>query len=329
MIIDTHAHYISPSAIAEAEKNPEQYGIRVEWNENGEPRLAFGQGPLIRPLRPRLLELEERRQIMARQRVDLQIVYTWLDAVGYSLPPEQGQAWCRVQNETMAADLEGKDYLAGLATVPLQSGGLAAEELSYAVKTLDMKGAGIASNVDGKNLDDPEFAPFWQMAEELGVPVVIHPYNVAGKDRMQSYFLNNLVGNPLDTTIAAASLVFGGIADRHPHLRVVLVHGGGCLPYLIGRLQWGYERYPQHMGNGLKKTPNHYLSWFYYDHLLYNTANIKHMIELVSPERTLLGTDYPFPIEDPEPVNTIEKLRLAANFQEMILESNPKALFRL
>jgi aminocarboxymuconate-semialdehyde decarboxylase len=329
MIIDTHGHYISPKAIAEIEKDPEHYGIRVEWDEEGNPRLSFGGGPLTRPLRPKLRELKERQQIMNRQRVDLQVVYTWLDVVGYSLPAEQGAAWCRLQNETMAADLAGKSHVIGLAAVPLQSGKLAAEELSYAVNELDLKGAGIASNVDGRNLDAPDFEPFWGMAESLGAPVVIHPYNVAGHDRMTSYFLNNLVGNPLDTTIAAASLIFGGVADRHPNLRVVLVHGGGCFPYLIGRLQWGYERYPQHMGDGLKKSPVGYLSWFYYDHLLYNTGNIKHLIEMVGLERILLGTDYPFPIEDPDPVTTIEKLRLSPEARQTIFETNPQRLFRL
>ncbi|MFQ5912649.1 MAG: amidohydrolase family protein [Nitrospinota bacterium] len=328
-IVDTHGHYVSRSAIAEVEKHPERFGIRVGKDEGGNPRLGFGEGPLTRPLRPKLTELEERRSILSRQRVDLQVVYTWLDVVGYSLPVEQGAAWCRLQNETMAADLKGKDWLVGLATVPLQSGKHAAEELSHAVGKLGLKGASIASNVEGRNLDDAEFAPFWETAEALGAPVAIHPYNVAGRDRMETYLLHNLIGNPLETTLAAASLVFGGIADRHPALRVILVHGGGCLPYVIGRLQWGYERYPAQMGKGLRKAPVHYLSWFYYDTLLYHTANIKHMIQLVGPERVLMGTDYPFPIEDPDPVSTVEKLGLSAVAREMIFEANPKVLFRL
>ncbi len=329
MIIDTHGHYISPAAIAEIEGHPDRYDIRVEWDEEGNPRLGFGQGPLTRPLRPKLRELKERRGIISRQRVDLQVVYTWLDVVGYSLPAEQGAAWCRLQNETLSADLKGKDWLVGLATVPLQSGERAAEELSYAVERLGLRGAGIASNVSGKNLDDPEFEPFWERAESLGVPVVIHPYNVAGRDRMETYFLHNLIGNPLETTLAAANLIFGGVADRHPVLNVVLVHGGGCLPYLIGRLQWGYERYPQHMGETLKKAPVNYLSWFYYDTLLYHAGNLRHMIDLVGRERVLMGTDYPFPIEDPDPVATVEKLRLSAEVRNMIFETNPKTLFRL
>jgi aminocarboxymuconate-semialdehyde decarboxylase len=329
MIIDTHGHYIAPDAISEIEKHPDRFGIRTEWDKEGNPCLGFGDGPLTRPLRRRLRELEERRELLESRRIDLQLVYTWLDVVGYSLPAVKAAAWCRLQNETLAADIAGKDHLAGLATVPLQSGKRAAKELSYAVERLGLKGAAIASNVDGTNLDDREFDPFWEQAESMGAPVVIHPYNVAGHDRMTSYFLNNLIGNPLDTTLAAASLLFGGVADRHPDLKVVLVHGGGCLPFLIGRLQWGYERYPQIMGDGLKKSPVQYLSWFYYDTLLYHQANINHLIEVVGRERVLMGTDYPFPIEDPDPVATVKKLRLPAEDEAMIFELNPMLLFRL
>ncbi len=329
MNIDTHGHYIAPDAIEEIKKNRTRYGIRVEEDEEGNPRLGFGDGPLTRPLRPRLRELEERKTIMKAQGVDLQIVYTWLDVVGYSLPVEQCAAWCRLQNETMMADIAGLDYVEGLATVPLVSGPRAADELTHAVENLGMRGAAIASNVDGRTLDNPEFEPFWQRAGELGAVVVIHPYNVAGHDRMTSFFLNNLVGNPLDTTLAAASLIFGGVADRHASIRMVLVHGGGCLPYLIGRLQWGYERYPQLMGDGIRKAPIRYLSWFYYDTLLYHTGNIKHLLNIVGVERVLMGTDYPFPIEDPDPVHTVERIELQENDQRMILESNPTHIFRL
>ncbi|MFQ5692820.1 MAG: amidohydrolase family protein [Nitrospinota bacterium] len=329
MIIDTHGHYIAPSAVTEVEKHPDRYGIRVERDGDGNPRLGFGGGPLIRPLRPRLRELEERRELLSRRGVDLQVVYTWLDAVGYALPVEQGAAWCRLQNETLAADLEGRDELAGLATVPLQSGARAAEELSHAVERLGLKGAAVASNVEGRYFDVPDLAPFWERAEALGVPVVVHPYNVAGRDRMEAYFLHNLVGNPLDTTLAAATLVLGGVADRHPDLKVVLVHGGGCLPYLIGRLQWGYEQYPQHMGDGIQRPPAEYLTWFYYDTLLYHAPNIRHMVDLVGADRVLMGTDYPFPIGDPDPVGTVEKAALAPEARRKIMQTNPQSLFGL
>lgn len=329
MKIDTHGHYISPDAIDEIKKDFSHYGIEVVEDEEENPRLGFGNGQLTRPLRPRLRELQERKSIMADQGVDLQIVYTWLDAVGYSLSVEHCTAWCRLQNETMMADIKDLDYLEGLATIPLGSGKSAVEELTYAVEHLEMRGVAIGSNVDGKTLDNPEFEVFWQRANDLGLVVAIHPYNVAGHDRMTSYFLNNLVGNPLDTTLAAASLIFAGIPDRYPDIRIILVHGGGCLPYLIGRLRWGYERYPQIFEDGLKNSPVSYLSWFYYDTLLYNTDNIRHLLKMVGIKQILMGSDYPFPIEDTDPVGTVEKLDLQESDQSIIFEGNPKSLFRL
>src|SRR5262249_20369744 len=156
----------------------------------------------------------------------------------------------------------------GIGTLPMQSGEEAAKELRRIVTTLGLRGAMFASNVFGKNLDDPDFEPLWQAAEELGAFLFVHPNNVAGADRMKSYYLNNLIGNPLDTTIAAACLVFGGVLDRHPRLKICLAHGGGFLPYQSGRWTHGWDVRPEPRKN-VPKRPEQIHKRFLYDTILH------------------------------------------------------------
>ena len=136
------------------------------------------------------------------------------------------------------------DRFSGIATLPMQAP-KAAEELRRAMTTLGLRGAMIGSNVGGKNLDDPSFEPLWAAAEELDAFMMIHPGNVAGADRLRSYYLGNLIGNPLDTTIAAACLIFGGVLERHPKFKLVMVHGGGFTPYQGGRWVHGWHVRPE------------------------------------------------------------------------------------
>src|SRR5207248_8728937 len=160
------------------------------------------------------------------------------------------------------------DRFMGIATLPMQAPKLAAEELRHAMRVLGLSGAQIGSNIAGKNLDDPELEPVWATAAELDAFLLVHPINVAGMDRLGSYYLNNLIGNPLDTTIAAACLVFSGVLERYPTLKICLAHGGGFIPYQAGRLAHGWNVRPEPK-NGLKVSPEASLRRFYYDTILH------------------------------------------------------------
>jgi aminocarboxymuconate-semialdehyde decarboxylase len=185
------------------------------------------------------------------------------------------------------------DRFMGIGTLPMHNGEDAADELRRIVKTLGLRGAMFASNVLGKNLDDPGFEPLWAAAQQLDAFLFIHPNNVAGADRLKSYYLGNLIGNPLDTTIAAACLVFGGVFDRYPKLKVCLAHGGGFVPYQAGRWTHGWEVRPEPKKN-LAKRPEEIIGKFIYDTILHSKESLEFMIARAGAGRVVLGSDYPY-----------------------------------
>src|SRR5581483_9682411 len=215
---------------------------------------------------------------------------TWL----YNQDAAIGAAASVIQNDQMAAHVkEHPDRFAAIATLPMQAPEKAAEELRRAVTRLGMHGAMIASNVSGKNLDDPGFEPVWAAAAELDALMVIHPGNVAGADRLRSYYLNNLVGNPLDTTIAAACLIFGGVMQRHPRLEFLMVHAGGFTPYQGGRWVHGWQVRPEPKVH-LDHSPQKYLDRFLYDTITHSKPVCEFLIAQAGADRVLLGSDYPY-----------------------------------
>ena len=169
----------------------------------------------------------------------------------------------------------------------------AADELRRAMTKLGLHGAMIGSNVSGKNLDDPSFEPVWATAAELDAFMVIHPGNVAGADRLRSYYLGNLIGNPLDTTIAAACLIFGGVLERYPKLDFVMVHAGGFIPYQGGRWVHGWQVRPEPKVH-LKHSPQRYLDRLRYDTITHTKAPLEFLVGSAGADRVFLGSDYPY-----------------------------------
>jgi aminocarboxymuconate-semialdehyde decarboxylase len=331
--VDLHGHYVSPRVLEalESEGALAQYGVAVERTVDGAPTLCIGGAAPTRPLLPALCDLRDRQSCLNAMGIGTQAIGTWLDVTAYALPAEQGAAWSRLLNESVARDMRevGEDVrFAGLATVPLQDGRLAAAELEYAVGTLGFRGAMVATNVNGGPLDAPGLEPFWAAAQAAHVPVVLHPYQVAGADRLREYFLFNLVGNPFDTTIAVASLIFGGVLDRFPDLELVLVHGGGCVPFLAGRLQRGYDARPEPKSRGAG-APLDYLRRFHYDTLVFLPPAVKYVVELVGADRVVLGSDYPFDVGDPEPLRVVREAGLDSDAVDQILVGNSLRLLGL
>ena len=253
--------------------------------------------------------------------VDVQVLsatpQTYLLQSGAAL----GAACAAIQNDQIAKLVAAHpDRFLGIATLPMQAPQRAADELRRAVRTLELRGAMIGSNVEGRNLDDPALEPLWAAAAELDALLLVHPVNVAGADRLRSYYLNNLIGNPLDTTIAAACLVFGGVLERHPEAEGVLVHGGGFMPYQAGRWVHGWQVRPEPKVN-VKQSPEPWIDRFYYDTILHAQPQLEFLVVIRRRRRgCMLGSDYPYDMGTGECVRQVKALSIPDADKAAVLE---------
>ena len=327
MIIDVHLHFLSPHAIDAARATPDRLGVRVLDGER--PRLAVGAEPPTRPLLESLYTLPHHMAFLEAQGIDAAVFGPLMDVAGYSLPPDQGAAWSRAQNQGLAASLAAAGgHHVGLATVPLQSPAHAVEELSFAVRSLGMRGAMIDPNAMGRPLGDSAFDPFWKAAADLAAPIVLHPFLLEAVERFGRHYLHNLVGYPFETTLAAGSLILGGTLDRFPSLDVVLVHGGGFLPYHVGRFDRGHTTRPEARSDGAS-LPSSYLRRFHYDTLVQFTPALAYLVGVAGADRVLLGSDHPFWLGDPEPLRIVREAGLSKKAEAAILGGNAARLFHV
>ncbi len=250
--------------------------------------------------------------------VDMQVVSNTPQTFLYNQPPEVTAATARLQNDQIVKLIAAHPgRFAGIATLPMQAPQLAADELARAMRA-GLRGAHIGSNINGKNLDDPSLEPVWAKAAELGAFILIHPVGVAGADRLKSYYLANLIGNPVDTTIAAASLVFGGVMERHPNLKICLSHGGGFVPYQGGRWVHGWNVRGEPQAN-LKVSPAASLRRFYYDTILHAAAPLEYLVRAAGADHVLLGSDYPFDMGTLECARQVKALSITEADRATIL----------
>jgi aminocarboxymuconate-semialdehyde decarboxylase len=301
MPIDVHSHCVPPEVLTELTVRGRGYGVEVR----GEPLRAHPPGaPPSRPLHPDLFDIEDRITAMDTAGVRMQLLSCFIDLTAYGLEPAAGRRYCAMVNDALAHTAQRRpDRFGALGTVPLQDPLGAAAELTRAVSELGMAGVQIATTVNGAELDDPALAPFWERAEELRCLVLLHPYNALAGRGLQRYFTANSVANPAETTIALAHLIEGGVLVRHPGLQMCAVHGGGFLPYQVGRLQRARTHGPS-PGTGATG-PREALSRLYYDTVVHDTAALEHLVRLVGAQRLLLGSDHPFEMGDPDPVRTV------------------------
>jgi len=328
VIVDVHVHFLSPLAIEAARKAPARFGVRV-LDDGERPRLAVGAEAPTRPLLEALYTLPAHLAFLDAQGIDAAVFGPLMDVAGYSLAPAPAARWSRAQNEALAESLAAAGGRhAGLATVPLQDPALAAEELRFAVGSLGLRGAMIDPNALGRPLGDTAFDPLWKAAADLGAPVILHPFLLEAVERFGRHYLHNLVGYPLETTLAAASLIFGGVLDRFPALEVVLVHGGGFLPYHVGRFDRGHATRPEARADGAA-LPSGYLRRFHYDSLVQFPPALAYLVSVVGEDRVLLGSDHPFWLGDPEPTRLVRAAGLSETAQTAILGGNASRLFQL
>jgi aminocarboxymuconate-semialdehyde decarboxylase len=325
-VIDMHAHFYPPEWLALVEKEGPANGVKVGTNDKGWRTLTIGDTNVA--LSPAHTDVATRLQRMDEQGVDVQALSLSLPMVAWA-PPALGLKLAQVFNDACsAAHTQHPKRYAGTVMLPMQAPDLALQELERASKLPGMRALYLATNVLGKNLDDKSYLPVFAKCHDLGWPVLLHPVDPVGAERMRSYYLRNLLGNPYDTGIAAASLVFGGVMDSFPRLEVVLPHGGGAFPALIGRLDHGTEVRPelQHM----KQPASAYLRRFHYDTILHSPTILSNLIRQVGADRVVVGSDYPFDMGYPKPVEVVERLSdVTPSDRELILGKNAARLLKL
>jgi aminocarboxymuconate-semialdehyde decarboxylase len=239
-----------------------------------------------------------------------------------------GLAIAQVNNDMMAAlGASDPDHFVPLASVPMQDPAAAARELERAAK-LGLRGVEIPPKIVERQLDEPDFEVFWAAAETLQMVVCIHPFEAAPAGALSRYFLGNLVGNLYDTGLAAALLIYGGVLERHPNLRIVLYHAGGALPALVGRLDMGYRLVPE-CRNAIPRPPSSYANQFYFDIIAHSRGMLAHLVKTYGADRFVVGTDYPLPAGLTHPVEEVKALGLDAGDESKILGANARQLLRL
>jgi aminocarboxymuconate-semialdehyde decarboxylase len=324
--LDVHTHVLTEETMGIIRKECPSLAPRLTRIDADFAVLEIG-GTAYRPFPRGGWDIERRLADMAAAEVDVQILSASPQSYLYGEEPKVTAACAAIQNDQIAKLVAAlPDRFLGIATLPMQAPELAAAELRRAVNSLGLRGAMIGSNVEGRNLDDPALEPVWAAACELDVVLLIHPVNVGAADRLRSYYLNNLIGNPLDTTIAAACLVFGGVLMRHPGLKVLLVHGGGFVPYQAGRWVHGWKVRPEPKLH-LQQSPERWIERFYYDTILHSTGSLEFLVDAAGPARVLLGSDYPYDMGTGECVRQVRALATPEADKAMMLGGQAWALF--
>lgn len=322
MIIDTHAHIIVSEILHEA--NPaEEWRPRVVW-ENGKQFVEYGP-KRIGSARREFVSPEKILAEMNKSGVDAVLLCPWVSLVRYEAKPEESLSSCQVQNDALSS--LAKKYpkrIAALGLVPLQDVAIAIKELERVMK-LGLKGVEIGTNVNGVYPGDARFRPFWEACESLDVFVFIHPVEGSGRAELRDYYMWNVIGNPMDTTIAAGHLILSGVMEAYPRLKILLAHGGGALPYIHGRLDRGFKTRPE-INKVISKPPTEYLKQFYFDTITHDVTVLRGLVDLVGADHVLLGSDYPFDMGNENPVELVHSANLGVEDEKKILGENASKL---
>jgi aminocarboxymuconate-semialdehyde decarboxylase len=312
--IDTHAHWYPRELLDLLEREGAAHGAKLERSDAGY-RITVPK--LANAFTDEFVSIERRLDGMRRQGVDVHVMSLTTPMV-YWAPPQFGLALSQAYNDAAAAAHRAHPtQLFAFAMAPMQAPALALKEIERAAKLPGLKGLYLATSIDGVELDDKRFWDIYAKCEELGWPIFLHPVYTIGTDRTQRYYLRNLLGNPYDTGVAAASLIFGGVLDAFPKLEFNLPHAGGTLPGLIGRLDHGTRVRPElrHM----KRLPSEYLRRFTYDTIGHDDRINENLVRLVGADRVLLGSDYCFDMGLEQPVATVDRMKIAPAERERIL----------
>ncbi len=323
MKIDLHTHYVPREGYTQRST--------ITKGASGEEAMTIG-GMIL----PATIELgrsdpKSRIQYMDSIGLDMQAISIMPPLIKYNINSEDGLILAQRHNDAIPAVVTAyPDRFIGMATLPMQDMSKAVPELERAVHKLGLKAVEIKASINGKNLDEPEFLPFYQKAQELDIPIYVHPASelVAGAEQMQRYYLRNLVGNPLDTTLAIASIIFGGILERFPLLRFLFSHAGGYAPFIRGRWEHGYQFIKA--SHSIPKPPSEYFKLLYFDTVIHFGPALSYLVDTVGADKVVLGSDYPALMAVFDPVSHVRNAAgLSAESKEMILEHTSAAWLKL
>jgi aminocarboxymuconate-semialdehyde decarboxylase len=306
--IDLHTH-ILPRDWPDLE---ERYGysgfVRLEHEGPGCARMMIG-GTVFREITDNCWDPAKRLEECDRDGVSVQVLSTVPVMFSYWARPVHAYEVARLLNDHIASVVERyPKRFVGLGTLPMQDADLATKELERCVRQLGLRGVEIGTHVNGTNLDDPSVFPVLEAAEELGAAVFVHPWDMLGRERMPRYWLPWLVGMPAETCVAICSLIFGGVLERLPRLRIGFAHGGGFFAAALGRIEAGFRARPDLVGSSNPIPPRAYLDRLYFDSLVHDAAALRLLLGVAGPERVALGSDYPFPLGEDPPGRLIESM---------------------
>lgn len=319
--IDMHTHIIP----RDLPKYADIFGygdfVHLEHHKPGRARMIKG-GSFFREIKSNCWDPEERIAEYARYGTQVQVVCTIPVMFSYWAEPADCLALAQYLNDDIAQTVSDypKHYI-GLGTLPMQDIDLAVKELERC-KAIGLAGVQIGSNINDKNLSEPVFEPFFQACEALGMALFVHPWEMMGFHSMQKYWLPWLVGMPAETSRAVCSMIFGGVFERHPQLRVCFAHAGGSFLPTIGRVQHGFDCRPDLVAVDNPVSPRDYLGRFWVDCITHDANMLEYVLKTAGENRVCLGSDYPFPLGDLEIGAFVEKAGLAPQLVEDIFANN-------
>jgi len=329
-VVDVHCHYLNPVVNQKtAHLNAAQYDPTVIFANDLTNETNVKQ---MKDRAPKLMGIDVRLKDMDRMGVDIQAVAPAPYHYFYFTEPAYGAELAREVNEGIANVVaQHPDRFVGMGSVPLQNAELAVKELEYCVKKLGLRGVEINTNVNGLNLTDPSLGleKFFAKANELGIVVFMHPLGYTQGERLRNHYFNNVIGNPLETTVAVSHLIFDGVVARYPKIKFLAAHGGGFLAHYWARMDHAWRARPDSR-TVIKKKPSSYLEKFYFDSITFDPRMLKQLIDRYGADHVMLGTDYPYDMGEDDPRGLIAGVnRLSAADRRLIEGGNAMKLFKI
>ena len=326
MVIDMHSHIVVPEIGPILKRLPAHDGPgRRQWISGSS---AGERNRMVNANLPRQMDLKVRFKEMDQMGIDIQVISYNIPTKGYYADGATGLKIARICNDTIAEFVSrAPDRFVGMGSVPLQDVRRATKELERAVTGLGLRGAWISSHVRAKDLGEKRLWPFWAKAQELDVPIFIHPQGFTHPERLQNAMLWSTIGQPLEEALAMASFIYDGVLDAYPKLKIGVCHGGGFLPYYIGRHNNSYRARAE-IKNTIRQSPEAYLKRFYCDTVIFDPDMLPFLVKKVGAGRVVLGSDYPW--NSPDPVSFVRKAKgISKQTKEQILSKNAARLFNI
>jgi aminocarboxymuconate-semialdehyde decarboxylase len=320
-VVDVHAHVVPRGLIDIIRAQQDKLPSVIARESDGRVLLGLPRPGGLgepRPVLPALLDVDAAATRMTEQGIDLALVSIWPDLIGATLPPEESSVWARCVNEALIEVIRAQPRFEGLAVAPPQAPE-PAEELSRALEE-GFLGVEIGTTAYGEELDSPKLSEFWAAADELGAVIFLHPMYMGGDPRLQdglAYGLANSIGRVNDTTVAVARLLLSGIPERFQGAKIIVAHGGGTIPYLVGRLLNVHEIHPEETANPMESFKR--LS---FDSLVFGADTLRYLVEVAGADSVVLGSDHPFANGDPNVRKLIESALADKDVRELVLRGN-------